>query len=65
MKCEAQIFMEMDEVTLRELVREVKETIASDVQPVKSTERTFSVVDMWNIRRTTRSANTMLYRGRL
>jgi len=65
MKCEAPVLMEINEETLRELVTEVKETIATNVEPTKSMVRSFSLVDMWNIRRKTKSASKMLYRGRL
>jgi hypothetical protein len=65
MKCEAPVLMEMNEETLRELVTEVKETIALNIQPPKSMARSFGLVDMWNIRRKTRSASAMLYRRRL
>ena len=65
MKCEALVLMEINEGTLRELVTEVKETIASNIEPSKSMERSFGLVDMWNIRRQTKSASNMLYRRRL
>ena len=65
MKCEAPVLMEMNEETLRELVTEVKETIASNIQLSKSRERSFGLADMWNIRRQAKSASSLLYRRRL
>jgi hypothetical protein len=42
---------------LKNLVTEVKETIATDVQECEEPKR-FTVVDMWNIRRNSVSARS-------
>ena len=49
--------IQMEEETFKQLVAEVKETIAivDDPQPKKS----FGLVDLWNIRRNGRSAASM------
>lgn len=56
MKCdEASSVIQMNGETLAELVIEVKETIANVDFP-EPTKQSFGIVDMWNIRRTARSA---------
>jgi hypothetical protein len=53
--------MEADE--LQKLVAEVKETVATGIQlPKARKQKSFGVVDMWNIRRTAKSASSMIRR---
>ena len=53
--------VQMETETLRNLVREVKETVASIDLPLQK-KRSFGLVDLWNIRRNSRSASSMLKR---
>jgi hypothetical protein len=41
---------------LKNLVKEVKETVATDISIEKATERKFRAVDMWNIQRNAKYA---------
>ena len=46
----------MEPKVLRQLVTEVKETVAMDVEFAKQNNSSFGVVDLWNIRKNKRSA---------
>jgi hypothetical protein len=48
--------VQMDPELLKSLVNEVKETIADNMQEPETPNRSFSVVDLWNIRRNSISA---------
>ena len=53
--------IQMEGKTFKQLVAEVKETVASiDLPPQE--KRSFGPVDLWNIRRNSRSASSMLKR---
>ena len=54
-------FLKMEKETLDQLVTEVKETIAV-VDLRKKSKRSFGLVDIWNIRRTRKSATGMMRR---
>jgi hypothetical protein len=55
--------VKMEYGVLQELVKEVKETLAKDINVSSSKKKsTFGSVDMWNIRRTSKSARVM-FRG--
>jgi|KBSMisStandDraft_5_1062788.scaffolds.fasta_scaffold4585702_1 hypothetical protein len=54
-------FLKMEKETLDQLVTEVKETIAV-VDLRKKSKRSFGLVDIWNIRRTGKSATGMMRR---
>lgn len=43
---------------LKELLKETKETLATDVK-VDGNQRTFSVVDLWNVQRRLRTSISM------
>ncbi|HET9824920.1 MAG TPA: hypothetical protein VFP87_06270 [Chitinophagaceae bacterium] len=49
--------LQMNEETFMELVTEVKETIAIVDFP-EPARRSFGLIDMWNIRRSSRSASS-------
>ena len=51
--------LQMNEETFKQLVTEVKETIAIVDLP-EPAKRSFGVIDMWNIRRDARSAASMV-----
>jgi hypothetical protein len=53
-------FVKMEKETLEQLVTEVKETIAVDLN--KKSERSFGLIDIWNIRRNGKSASGMMRR---
>ena len=54
--------IQMDAEELQQLTAEVKETVATGIQLPKAKEKSFGIVDMWNIRRTAKSASSMLRR---
>ena len=54
--------IEMEPEVLKNLVKEVKETIATDIQFAKIPKRSFSIVDLWNIRRNSKPAGNR-FRG--
>lgn len=54
-------FLRMEKETLDKLVTEVKETIAV-VDRNKKNERSFGLIDIWNIRRNGKSASGMMRR---
>ena len=51
--------LQTNEETFKQLVTEVKETIAIVDLP-EPAKRSFGVIDMWNIRRNARSAASMV-----
>lgn len=53
-------FVKMEKETLDQLVTEVKETIA--VVDLNKKSRSFGLIDIWNIRRTGKSASGMMRR---
>jgi ethanolamine utilization microcompartment shell protein EutL len=53
--------IQMEEETFMRLVAEVKETVATDIELPKK-NRSFGLVDLWNIRRNARSASSRLKR---
>jgi hypothetical protein len=55
--------VQMDAAELQQLVKEVKETVATVIElPKTIKEKTFGSLDMWNIRRNFRSANDLMRR---
>ena len=54
--------VQMEPEILKNLVTEVKETIATDIGEIKKPVRSFSIVDLWNIRRNSNSARNR-FRG--
>lgn len=55
------LMVKMEPELLKDLVTEVKETIATDIQMSEASNR-FTIVDMWNIRRNSVSAKSR-FRG--
>lgn len=52
--------VQMEYGELQELVKEVKETVAKDIKVTElKTKSVFGSVDMWNIRRNSKSARVM------
>lgn len=52
--------VQMEYGELQELVKEVKETVAKDIKATEpKTKPVFGSVDMWNIRRNSKSARVM------
>ncbi len=49
-----QSIVRMEPRVLRQLVKQVKETVATDVDFGKTNKSAFSIVDLWNIRRNRR-----------
>jgi len=54
--------VQMDADVLKSLLTEVKETVANVVELPEEKKSSFSVVDMWNIRRNARSASSLMRR---
>ena len=54
--------VQMEAEELQKLVAEVKETVATVIQLPKPAEKTFSHVDMWNIRRNFKSTADLMRR---
>ena len=48
--------VQMEKEVLKNLMKEVKETLATDVVMPKQTKKSFGVADLWNIRRNARPA---------
>jgi len=48
--------VQMDQTLLKQLVTEVRETVATDVEYKTKSKRSFGVVSLWNIRRNSRYA---------
>ena len=57
-----QSIVRMEPSVLRQLVKQVKETVATDVDLAKTNKGAFGVVDLWNIRRNRRNAGNRLKR---
>jgi hypothetical protein len=55
-----QSIVRMEPNVLRQLVRQVKETVATDVDLGKTNKNAFSIVNLWNIRRNRRTAGSRL-----
>jgi len=53
--------IQMEDETFMKLVAEVKETVAIVDLP-KQKQRSFGIVDLWNIRKNGKSASSMLRR---
>ena len=51
-----QSIVQIEAEILNGLVAEVKETLATNIKKTKKPERSFGIVDLWNIRRNARSA---------
>lgn len=53
--------VQLEEESLKELVTEVKETLATNInlQPSSAKNKKFSIVDMWNCQRNMRTAISM------
>jgi hypothetical protein len=51
-----QSIVQIEAELLNGLVTEVKETLATDIKKTNKPERSFGIVDLWNIRRNARSA---------
>ncbi len=54
--------VQMDADVLKNLLTEVKETVATVIQLPEEKKSSFGVVDMWKIRRTAKSASSLLRR---
>ena len=48
--------VQMEPDVLKNLVKEVQETLAKDLVITRDSERTFTAADLWNIRRNARTA---------
>ncbi len=55
-----QSIVRMEPSVLRQLVKQVKETVATDVDFGKTNKNAFSSVDLWSIRRKRRNAGSRL-----
>jgi hypothetical protein len=55
--------VQMEKEVLKNLTKEVKETLATDVVLPKATKPSFGVADLWNIRRNARSAQGRMRTG--
>jgi translation elongation factor EF-1beta len=53
--------VQMETKELRNLVKEVKETVATNVvlHSVKQIDRSFGIVDLWNMRRNMKTARRL------
>lgn len=54
--------VKMEYGVLQSLLTEVKETLATDVKVAEPKKQSFSVVDLWKIRRNLKSASS-LFKG--
>ncbi len=54
--------VQIDAEELQNLVKEVKETVATVIHLPKGKQKSFGSVDMWNIRKNAKSASDMLRR---
>ena len=52
--------VQMGQEELQQLVQEVKETVATEMSKPKVNKNTIKVVDVWNIHRSKRSANSLM-----
>ena len=48
--------VQMEPEVLKNLVKEVKETVAMNIQLPESDKPSFGIVDLWNIRRNAKTA---------
>ena len=51
--------VQMEYGVLKNLLEEVKETLATDIKMAEPAKPTFGIVDLWKIRRNAKSANGM------
>jgi hypothetical protein len=54
--------VQMEPEVLTNLVREVKETLATDIEMPEAKKRLFTSADMWNIHRNARTAQSRFRR---
>ena len=54
--------VQMDPEVLKNLVREVKETVATNQPGDKTTKPSFGIADLWNIRRNAKSCSSFIGR---
>lgn len=54
--------VQMEPEVLNNLVREVKETLATDIHLPEVKQPVFTLADLWNIRRNARTANSSFRR---
>jgi hypothetical protein len=54
--------VQMEPEVLNNLVKEVKETLATDIEMPKSKKRPFTSADLWNIRRNAITAQSRFNR---
>ena len=54
--------VQMEPEVLNNLVREVKETLATDINLPVGKKRSFTAADLWNIRRNARTAQSRFNR---
>ena len=54
--------VQMEPEVLNNLVREVKETLATDVKMPAAKKRSFTAADLWSIRRNLRTAQSRFAR---
>lgn len=54
--------VQMNEEVLKNLLTEVKETVATDVTFAETKKPSFGVVNMWNIRKVAKSASSRMRR---
>jgi hypothetical protein len=54
--------VQMDPEVLKDLVREVKETVATNQSRVKTIKPSFGIVDLWNIRRNAKTCSSFIGR---
>ena len=51
--------VQMGAEELQQLTAEVKETLATDIKTTEKAKPSFSIVDLWKIRRNAKSARSM------
>ena len=54
--------VQMEDNLLKQLVEEVKETVATGIEMPETTKTSFGVVDLWNIQKSIRNASTLMRR---
>jgi hypothetical protein len=52
--------VQMGQEELQQLMKELKETVATDLSKPKSGKSSIKVVDVWNIHRNKKSANSLM-----
>lgn len=55
--------VQMEQEVLQRLVKEVKETVATDLKPAAANDSSLKAIDFWGIRRNRRAAASFLRRG--